>query len=440
MKQKIFIMGTLCLFFQAKAQSKFQGHPLSIGDHVPNIRFQNLINSKSKTVGIFDFKGKLLIIDFWATWCSPCVAMIPKMDSLQEQFKDQIRFLSVTSQSDKEVRAFLERRKKFNLLAHENVQIVNDTELKKWFPHATLPHYVWINGEGIVSAITGYEEVNEQNIKNALHQNTSGLTVKKDVRAPYEADLPLFLGGNGGTPNNLFYHSILTGYSETIPAGTYTPKPDSSKTIRIRAINLQFIDLWRLAMRGIGRFNPNRVEVRSKDSLQLVYNFKGSDIEWYRAHSYCYDLVLPQNMASNGYAFFRTELERLFPRYIVKIEQQTRKYLALQRTSELDKVRSAGAPQVWKQDMYGLTMHYQNWLMFYWTLDDYYFQASPLPIIDETGLKGAIDIELTAKMTDRASLNEALLKYDLRLVEKTGPIDIMVVEDRPVVANNNLIH
>lgn len=36
-----------------------------------------------------DFKGKVVMIDFWATWCPPCRMMIPGMVELQEKYKDQ---------------------------------------------------------------------------------------------------------------------------------------------------------------------------------------------------------------------------------------------------------------------------------------------------------------------------------------------------------------
>jgi cytochrome c biogenesis protein CcmG/thiol:disulfide interchange protein DsbE len=42
-----------------------------------------------KTVQLSDFKGKVVVLDFWATWCPPCRGEIPDFIALQNQYKDQ---------------------------------------------------------------------------------------------------------------------------------------------------------------------------------------------------------------------------------------------------------------------------------------------------------------------------------------------------------------
>ena len=47
-----------------------------------------LENNEGKKVSLSDFKGKVVYIDFWATWCGPCVAEIPHSKKLKEKFVD----------------------------------------------------------------------------------------------------------------------------------------------------------------------------------------------------------------------------------------------------------------------------------------------------------------------------------------------------------------
>jgi thiol-disulfide isomerase/thioredoxin len=50
-----------------------------------------------KKVSMPGLKGKVVVIDFWATWCGPCVAEMPKMKELYEQFKDKgVEFIGVS--------------------------------------------------------------------------------------------------------------------------------------------------------------------------------------------------------------------------------------------------------------------------------------------------------------------------------------------------------
>jgi len=48
-----------------------------------------LTNSDGKKVHLSDYKGKVIVLDFWATWCGPCRASFPKMQELVKKYKDK---------------------------------------------------------------------------------------------------------------------------------------------------------------------------------------------------------------------------------------------------------------------------------------------------------------------------------------------------------------
>jgi thiol-disulfide isomerase/thioredoxin len=162
--------------------------PLSVGDTVPDISF--MLWKKSIPVKLSDYTGKLVILDFWATWCGSCIRMFPKSDSLENQYKGQVIFLLVnsirsTQDSARQLTNFFQRWQKMKGQQFALRTAINDTTAFKLFPHIFLPHYVWISGDRKVLAITGSEAITATNIRKAL----SGKILKEPIKGDrYDKD------------------------------------------------------------------------------------------------------------------------------------------------------------------------------------------------------------------------------------------------------------
>jgi thiol-disulfide isomerase/thioredoxin len=66
-----------------------------------------LVDKNGNKVLLEEFKGKIVFINFWATWCPPCIAEMPSMQKLYDDYQDKIVFLFVTTDSFEKANSFL---------------------------------------------------------------------------------------------------------------------------------------------------------------------------------------------------------------------------------------------------------------------------------------------------------------------------------------------
>lgn len=78
-----------------------------------------LRDSYGEKVDFNSFKGKKIVINFWATWCPPCIAEMPSFQKLYNEFGQDVVFLFVTNEDEETVKHFLTKRKLQLPIYHE---------------------------------------------------------------------------------------------------------------------------------------------------------------------------------------------------------------------------------------------------------------------------------------------------------------------------------
>lgn len=77
-----------------------------LGTERPALSFQLLSGEKAPTWQALE--GRVVIVDFWATWCTPCIESIPRLNDLHTKFEhEKVAFFSVTYEPPRYVREFL---------------------------------------------------------------------------------------------------------------------------------------------------------------------------------------------------------------------------------------------------------------------------------------------------------------------------------------------
>ncbi len=71
-------------------------------------------DAKGKVISLADLKGKVIFLNFWATWCPPCLAEMPSINKFYEQFKEDgdVVFIMVDADGDfSKSQAYMDRKK-----------------------------------------------------------------------------------------------------------------------------------------------------------------------------------------------------------------------------------------------------------------------------------------------------------------------------------------
>jgi thiol-disulfide isomerase/thioredoxin len=81
---------------------------VQIGEKAPEIHITNWIKNQPRSK---ELSGKFVIIDFWATWCAPCLESVPHMNNLVNKNKSRpnLVFLSITDEKEDRVKELLNR-------------------------------------------------------------------------------------------------------------------------------------------------------------------------------------------------------------------------------------------------------------------------------------------------------------------------------------------
>ena len=134
------------------------------GDTAPDLALTELGTGTPRSLA--DFKGDVVILDFWATWCTPCIAGIPELNRLSKTFADRVRFLSVTYEPEHMVKPFLRKHP-----METTVCIDNDFKSFKAYQAWAIPMAVLIDRDGNIASVMHPDYLTSAVIEDLLEGN-----------------------------------------------------------------------------------------------------------------------------------------------------------------------------------------------------------------------------------------------------------------------------
>lgn len=424
MKFSFILLASLGLSFYAYSQEKVLTiKPLNVGDKVPDIQF-SMVNYPSKTVKLSNFANKLVILDFWATWCTGCLHSFPKMDSLQQQYSDKLQVLLVNTKStgddEQKIKGLFNRLQPKNKQPYNLPSTLKDTIADKLFRHKTLPHYVWLfNGK--VKAFTSSEQVTSKNIEAVLTGQPVAFRMKIDDY-DYNNKEPLFLNGNGGNGSNILYRSMITGYSDGLLVTSSKSETNDKLVTRFTMINSPIIRLYQKAYQK--SVIKSRLLLEVKDAAKLVNN--GDWDSWKYDNTYCYEIITPAISMDKMYQKMQSDLVNFFG-YTAAIEKRKVKCFVLRFNGIKNAIAIAErkpSNNFGKKESVTY-MHNQKVA----TLTDYLDELLSIPVLDESNYNLPVDIEFNIDMKDTKSLQQTLKTYGFDLIETEREMEMFVLKE-----------
>lgn len=366
-----------------------------LGTQAPDLQFDKILNSKQSAATLTDFSGKAILIDFWATWCAPCIKAFDHLQTLQQAFPNDLQIITVTSEDEKRITQFLTKFK-------TTLPIALDAEDKiaEVFPHRIIPHSVLIDKAGIVRVIAEPGRITDEVIQQVLNQEEVNIAEKKE-QLKFDPGEPL-----SGTRGVLF-QITLTPYQEGIPSMS-----TSFRNGRIMMTNLGIRSIYEIA-RKFPIYTRTIVDVADPKKY-----------DWNKENAYCLEIIAPNKTEEEVLQMMTDYLHQNFT-LKSKIENRTTKVKILRRITKEELLQKAAPDSKSTYWSSGGGLHMTNKPIAIFA--KYLEGELNVPVVDETGLMGSYDLEFPWYNEDVERYKEELKKIGLELIDAERKIEMLIL-------------
>ncbi|RYG54893.1 MAG: TlpA family protein disulfide reductase [Chitinophagaceae bacterium] len=384
--------------------------------------------AKAATKTLKDFAGKWLILDFWTRTCAVCIASMPKINQLQQQFKDQVQFLLV-GKNDRRYNSGIEKLYSDIALREKlELAVAFDSTIFSTYGVRYTPHVAIIDPQGILKVVTSSGELSQQTLRQLLAgENTMAPLYPTP---PSKESLPkekIILD-----PTSILPHrSTLSLWRPGQPIGPATSISRINKSGRFQTLSTSLARLYQLAYLGKTFWNTTDslylhtwpkaiIETRTPETFESNLK-KGT-------HAYNYTLTpLKREIPSPAYQLAMQEDLKAWFGYRANFQQREQSILKLVVIDQqkINQRKSKADSTTYQGDYAG----YKLQKVSPEQLIAFIYRYHKLVIEDATGIRYPIDLELEANMTNLGQLRSVLTANGLALVESKRMMRVLVITD-----------
>ncbi len=344
-----------------------------IGDVPPPIKVGTWLG-KDKSAAVQ--KGKVTVLEFWATWCSPCVAQFPHLNSLAAEAKD-VTFVSITNEEEAKVRQFLTDKS-----LNTRVALDADGATFKAYGVRVIPYTVVIGPDGRIAATTTPDKITADALKLVAQGQDPKLYVEKNEPPDLNWDQ------RSGTAPELAVAQVILQPS-TARSSIFRTQPNSG-LIAGDGVNLQVL-------------------------LMMAYGVEGNEMIWDMppvTELFRVSVKAPNGSNEAAQKMLRTLLESTF-KYKAEWVEELADVAVLRKADGPLKVKTSTDPNGIGFSRHGKIKGPKTTMANLAKLVGGY--GYNVPAIDETGLTGFYDINLEWTADSVQGLQKALSDIGLSL-------------------------
>ncbi len=365
---------------------------------VPNFKLTTVLNAPVKTADLQQLKGRLVWIEFWATWCGACIEAMPHLQQLQDKYKNKLQVINVTQET-------AERTKQFMKARPSKLWYAIDTagKLADLFPHRLIPHSVLISPDGKLIAGTNPESITEKVIDSLLANQQVHLPEKKD---------------------NLTADYIKTYFfAEDTVKSRLVIQPEIKGGPGMR---MNFMDQPAFAGRRLTFINVGVGNMYQEAFGSFGYGRTINKVDNKEKQRYCLDIIVPQK-------------EQLFPslkaalakKFGIKasIQKQDKEVYVL-KILDQDKFNKIKRNTAGKRTYFAMHGQIDQQNINMDDFADYLetFGVYRLLVLNETGNNEKFDIKFSFQPEKPETLNDILKDMGLGLEKANRSVDFLVLE------------
>ncbi|MCY3932465.1 MAG: TIGR03435 family protein [Acidobacteria bacterium] len=153
------------------------------GDQAPPLAIEETLTGPAESdTDWAALKGKATVLEFWATWCVPCVDVIPHLNELENELSgEEIRFVSITDEEAGIVSPFLE-----SVPISGVVGLDLDRSVFRDYGVLAIPTTFLVDKEGVIQAVTRAHDVTKENLLDLIAGRRPDVPEIADIDAMLE--------------------------------------------------------------------------------------------------------------------------------------------------------------------------------------------------------------------------------------------------------------